>query len=220
MTSTSNRFSDFLNTIKDHTNTSGRFVQGVMPGDGDPMFFYTVGNSMKEGSYPLEFLMFWHSDSLAFLLNQIGNALQSPRHRDLCRRVDEAGDQGGLLIKGVLGPVGQFGVVLRPLSGPARQFAAGRYACALNNDSFRDAGAFKEHSLWQLIIPDLKGVFPGQEGCMKEIEASCPLPLLENWSPAVEIDLDDLFDDLNQEVHGSAYRPRRPRRPSKGFGNS
>lgn len=230
MTSTSNRFSgfsEFLNMVIDCTNQSGRFVQGVTAGDEDPMFFYTIGNSMEEGSYPLEFLMFWHSDSLVFLLNQIGNALQSPRHRDLCRQVDEAGDHGGLLVKGVLGPVGQFGVVLRPLSGPARQFAAGRYACALTNDSLRDAGAFKEHSLWQVIIPDLDGVFPGQEGCMKEIEEMCPLPLMggtEGWSPALEIDLEDLFDHSSQAAHDAIYRPRRgprrPHRPSQGFGNS
>ena len=217
-------FSDFLDTVKDHTNRSGRFIQAVLPGDEDPMFFYTVGNSMKEGSYPLEFLMFWHTQSCAFLLNQIGNALQSPRHRDLCRQVDEAGDHGGLLVKGVLGPVGQFGVVLRPLSGPARQFAAGRYACALTNDSLRDAGAFKEHSLWQVIIPDLDGVFPGQEGCMEEVEEWCPLHLLEDWSPALEIDLEDLFDHSSQAAHDAIYRPRRgprrPHRPSQGFGNS
>ena len=220
-------FSDFLDTVKDHTNRSGRFIQAVLPGDEDPMFFYTVGNSMKEGSYPLEFLMFWHTQSCAFLLNQIGNALQSPRHRDLCRQVDEAGDHGGLLVKGVLGPVGEFGVVLRPLSGPAREFAAGRYACALTNDSMRDAGAFKEHSLWQMIIPDLDGVFPGQEGCMEEVEEMCPLPLLENWSPALEIDMEDLFDDLNRDLNIAAYqlgrpqpRPRRPHRPAQGFGNS
>ena len=217
-------FSDFLDTVKDHTNRSGRFIQAVLPGDGDPMFFYTVGNSMKEGSYPLEFLMFWHTQSCAFLLNQIGNALQSPRHRDLCRQVDEAGDHGGLLVKGVLGPVGEFGVVLRPLSGPAREFAAGRYACALTNDSLRDAGAFKEHSLWQMIIPDLAGVFPGQEGCMEEVEEMCPLPLMENWSPALEIDMEDLFDHSSQAAHDAIYRPRRgprrPHRPAQGFGNS
>lgn len=217
-------FSDFLDTVKDHTNRSGRFIQAVLPGDEDPMFFYTVGNSMKEGSYPLEFLMFWHTQSCAFLLNQIGNALQSPRHRDLCRQVDEAGDHGGLLVKGVLGPVGEFGVVLRPLSGPAREFAAGRYACALTNDSMRDAGAFKEHSLWQMIIPDLAGVFPGQEGCMEEVEEWCPLHLLEDWSPALEIDLEDLFDHSSQAAHDAIYRPRRgprrPHRPSQGFGDS
>ena len=158
------------------------------------MFFYTVGILMKEGSYPLEFLMFWHTDSLVFLLNQIGNALQSPRHRDLCRQVDEAGDHGGLLVKGVLGPVGEFGVVLRPLSGPAREFAAGRYACALTNDSMRDAGAFKEHSLWQMIIPDLAGflIRRGDE----EVGEMCPLP---SWTGLLPwIDMED-SDDPNRD---------------------
>ena len=216
MTSTYKSFPDFVNTVKDSTKKSGRFIQGVLAGDDDPMFFYTIGNSMKKGSYPLEFLMFWHTHSCGFLLNQIGNALQSPVHRDLCRQVDEAGDQGGLLVKGVLGPVGEFGVVLRPLTGPTRQFA-GRYVCALTNDSIRKAGAFKKHSLWQLIVPDLDGVFPGQEGCDKEIEEMCPLPLLENWSPAFEVDMEELFDELNQEMNIAAYQVDRPRR---GFGNS
>ena len=211
MSSTSSYISDLVDLV----HNSGRQITGVFdPEHQDPTFFYSIGNSSYKGSYPLEFISWWQTDKTPCgLINDVGDGLHALP--DLARQVAE----GGAMVTGALGAEAEFGVILRPLTGFLARVTRERYACALTNPAFFGEDLLMPNDLIQILIPDLQGVFPGEEGCHPAINEWVPesLRLPEDWTPGVVVD----YEDLLEAAEGARrLRPRRPHRPSNGFGDS
>lgn len=200
-----------------YVNKTGRYIQGVLGSYGfdddfSPQFYYTVGNSSIEGSYPLEFLLFWHTGSMAGHINLIGDYLS--KRPDLCRQIDAG---SGAEFKRIVGGNADLSLAARPLTGVLKEIALDRYCCGLTNPVLNGDGTVVPFSLWQFLVPDLSGRFAGQEGFDDRLVDHCPLSLPEGWSPDVVIDFGD--PEVRQAALDSS-RTGRPRRPGRGFGNS
>jgi hypothetical protein len=172
---------EYIQTIIRNIEETGRMIQGVYDPEGEEAsFLYTVGNSHnKEVGYQNEYIAFSDSDFGGVFLNMVADYVDE---EDIVLPTDEVTYLPGLL-EGVICvqqawmkevEMGeQHCVAIRPLSGLLGTISRERYACAIGAPFFEDYVA-SGNNLFQVVLPDAQGRFPGESGCNRQIASEVP----------------------------------------------
>ena len=138
--------------------------------DSDYPFNYTLGQSMK-GVDPIEFICFWGYGKTALRLCE-GVAELVQKNRNLSWDLARKGKR--IYVKGFIGERGSIPVLLKPLSMINAENVRDKYACQLDAPLWYNLEVIQKHTLVQIVVPDLQGIFPGREGCGEKYKSFVP----------------------------------------------
>ena len=171
----------YVETFIRNIEKTGRMIQGVFDPDGEEAcFLYTVGNSYKkEDGYQNEYLVFSDNDFGAVIINMVADYIDE---EGIVLPTDEVTYLPGLL-EGVICvqqawlkevEMGEeHCIAIRPLSGLLETITREKYTCALGAPVFEEYVA-SGNNLFQIVLPDALGRFPGESGCNRQIASEVP----------------------------------------------
>jgi hypothetical protein len=120
----------------------------------DPTYFYSIGYSLT-ASTPVEYICFWRSGLGASMIDQVSKHLSSCP--DTCKSVLS---KDCSMVEGFLGA--NIPLALCPLKGNRERIVRKEYARLLGSSEYSDYVI--PHTIVQIVLPDLKGKFAGQDG--------------------------------------------------------